>query len=143
MYLQLKHGSLTTCVISSRFLPAPSAGWGGGGINSWTSHVFNGTFATIHNNVIVRNRTNAAGGGLYCRYDGAVLANNVIAFNQAGGNGGGIHAVNQGSSMPLVDNCVVWGNTAGVAPQVGLDASTGSVIVVRYSDVQGGWPGPA
>jgi len=116
-----------------------AAGWGGGGINSWTSYIFYGTYPTIHNNVIVRNQTSTAGGGLYCRYDRAVMANNVIAFNQAS-QGGGIFALNQGQA-PLVDNCIVWGNAAGAGAQIGLEGSTGSQILVRYSDVQGGYAG--
>ncbi|MHC4414879.1 MAG: right-handed parallel beta-helix repeat-containing protein [Planctomycetota bacterium] len=118
-----------------------SVGWGGGGINSWTSFIYFGTYATIRNNVITHN-TAGTGGGLYCRYDRAVVTNNVIAFNAAT-KGGGIHALNYPEQAPVVANCVLWGNTAQVeGPQVDLEESTGSAISVSYCDVQGGWPGP-
>ncbi|MBK7403643.1 MAG: hypothetical protein IPJ41_03155 [Phycisphaerales bacterium] len=117
-----------------------SSGWGGGGINSWTGYIYYNTYATLYNNVIAGNTTSAAGGGIYCRYDRAVMANNLICFNQAS-SGGGVFALNQGYSAPWVDNCIVWGNTAGSGAQIGLEGSTGSQIAVAYSDVQRGYPG--
>ena len=122
-----------------------SSGWGGGGINSWTSYIFYGTFATIRDNFIVENTTSKAGGGLYCRYDRAVITGNTIAYNYAGSGayagGGGIYALNQGYSAPQVSNCVLWGNTSALGAQIRLEPETGSLIVVRYSDVQDGWDG--
>jgi parallel beta-helix repeat protein len=115
-----------------------SSGWGGGGINCWNSYIFYNTFPTIENNIIVYNSTNSAGGGLYCRYDRAVLTNNVVVENSAS-RGGGIHVLNQEYSAPLVTNCIVWGNTAPTGPQIDLEGSTGSVVIVNYCDVEGGW----
>jgi len=122
-----------------------AGGWGGGGINSWTSFIFYGTYATIRNNVIARNSTTSGGeaqggGGFYGRYDKAVLYNNVIADNQAP-VGGGIYAINYPPQAPEVANCILWGNTAPAGSQVYLYPGTGSEILVRFSDVQGGWPG--
>ena len=117
-----------------------SAGWGGGGVNSWTSYIYYGTYATLYNNVIAGNTTSTAGGGLYLRYDRAVMANNLVCFNQAS-NGGGVFALNQGYSAPWLDNSILWGNTAGSNAQIGLEGSTGSQIVVGHCDVQGGYGG--
>jgi hypothetical protein len=122
-----------------------AGGWGGGGINSWTSFIFYGTFPTIRNNIIAKNRSTSGseacgGGGVYCRYDRAVLVGNTIAENQAV-VGGGIYALNYAPQAPLVTDCVVWGNTAPTGPQIYLYPTTPSEIVVSYSDVQGGWTG--
>jgi hypothetical protein len=123
-----------------------SGGWGGGGINSWTSFIYYGTYATVRNNVIARNITPsggdaAGGGGVYCRYDRAILTGNTIADNEAG-QGGGIYALNYYAQSPLVSDCVVWGNTAPSGAQIYLYAqSGGSGIEVSFSDVQGGWTG--
>jgi parallel beta-helix repeat protein len=122
-----------------------SGGWGGGGINSWTSYIYYGTFATIRNNFIVMNQATSGGeaqggGGVYCRYDRAVLTNNTIADNYAP-TGGGIYALNYPAQAPIVSNCILWNNAAGTGPQFYLYAGTGSAISVSYSDVEGGWPG--
>jgi len=117
-----------------------SSGWGGGGINCWNSFIFYGTYPTIENNIVTENTATSAGGGLYCRYDRSLLTNNVVAYNSAS-RGGGIHVLNQGTSAPIVTNCIVWGNTAATGPQIDLDGSTGSVVYVNYSDVEGNWTG--
>ena len=95
-----------------------SGGWGGGGINSWTSYIFYGTFATIRNNLIAYNTAND-GGGLYCRYDRAVITNNLIAFNSAA-TGGGIYALNYPAQAPQVANSILWGNSAATGPQASV-----------------------
>lgn len=121
-------------------------GWGGGGINSWTSYIFNNTYPIIRDNVIAKNTTpsggNASGGGgVYCRYDRAILTGNTIADNQ-GGQGGGIYALNYPEQAPIVTDCIIWGNTApSGGPGIYLYPDTGSAISVNYSDVQGGWDG--
>ncbi|MEW6249757.1 MAG: right-handed parallel beta-helix repeat-containing protein [Planctomycetota bacterium] len=122
-----------------------AGGWGGGGINSWTSFIFYGTFPTIRDNVIAKNVSTSGGaaqggGGIYCRYDKAVISNNTIADNQAV-QGGGIYVVCYPAQAPEVTSSIIWGNTASAAPQIGLEASTGAEIWVNYSDVQGGWTG--
>ncbi len=117
-----------------------SSGWGGGGINSWTSFIYYNTYPTIRNNLITYN-TASKGGGLYCRYDRAVITNNTIAYNSAG-YGGGIHALNYPAQAPLVDKCVHWGNTASIeGAQVDVEEATGSAIWLSYCIVQDGWAG--
>jgi len=122
-----------------------ASGWGGGGINSWTSYIYYGTYATIRDNLIISNNTNKAGGGLYCRYDRAILNGNTIAFNSAGSGsysgGGGIYVLNQGYSAPQVSHTILWENTSALGAQIQLEASTGSQVSVRYCDVEGGWAG--
>ncbi len=121
-----------------------SAGWGGGGINSWTSYYFYSTFATVRNNVVAKNTTSTDGGGLYCRYDKCVLQNNVIADNTAASRGGGVYAINAQFDQPEVTSSILWGNTAAQGAQIYLDPNPGygpSLITVAYSDVEGGWEG--
>lgn len=117
-----------------------SGGWGGGGLNMWTAHVFYQTYGTLRNNLIVENTTSTAGGGVYARYDGTVLIGNTIAGNRAA-SGGGIHVLNQGSSEPTLSGCILWNNTASQGPSVYLEPSTGSIVTIRYSDVEGGYGG--
>lgn len=122
-----------------------SGGWGGGGINSWTSFIFYQTYATVRDNVIVQNRATSGGdaqggGGVYCRYDRALLTGNTIADNQAP-VGGGIYALNYPDQAPQVANSIIYNNTASTGPQIYLYPTSGSEISVRYSDVQGGWAG--
>ncbi len=122
-----------------------SYGWGGGGINSWTAYIYYGTYATIRDNVIADNTSTTAGGGIYCRYDAAVITGNTIANNHAGSGsyagGGGIYALNYPAQAPHVSNCILWGNTSAQGAQICLETSTGSAIYVSYGDVQDGWPG--
>lgn len=117
-----------------------SRGWGGGGINSWTSYVFYSTYATIRNNLIARNSTTTDGGGLYCRYDRAELYNNTIVANSAA-RGGGLYVLNQASAEPQVNNTILWGNSAPSGSEIFLEASTSSIVSVSWSTVQGGWSG--
>ncbi len=117
-----------------------AGGWGGGGINSWTSYIYYGTYATIRNNLIAHNTAND-GAGLYCRYDKAVLVNNTIVFNSATGQGGGIYALNYPAQAPEVRNTILWGNNAAGSDEIFLYGGTGSAISVRYCDVSGGYTG--
>jgi len=82
--------------------------YGGGGINSWTGYIYYNTQATIRNNLIVQN-TATNGGGLYCRYDRAIITNNIIAYNSAWIRGGGIYALNYPGQAPQVANCILLG----------------------------------
>ncbi len=122
-----------------------SAGWGGGGINSWTSYIYYGTYATIRNNMIVMNMATSGGdaqggGGIYCRYDRALIYNNTITDNYAP-TGGGIYALNYPDQAPIVRNSIVWGNAAGTGAQIYVYSGSGSAISVGYTDVEGGWTG--
>ena len=116
-----------------------SDGWGGG-ICSWTAYVDHLTNPTIQNNWIAYNESATDGGGLYLRYDRAIVTNNLIVANEAA-RGGGIFVLNLAFAVPQVGNSVVWGNAAPIAPQIGLEASTGSLVSVSWCDVEGGWPG--
>jgi len=94
---------------------------GGGGILCLSS-------PTVTNNIIADNEA-VNGGGILCAGWSARITNNTIAGNEAV-NGGGILCA---SSSSRITNNIVWANTGG---QI-----TASFPVVKYSDVEGGWPG--
>jgi len=134
-------GARSTPIIENNIiLRNHSSGWGGGGINCWNSYIFYNTYPIIRNNIIAYNTAYPAGGGLYCRYDRAIITNNLIVNNDAN-RGGGIHALNQGYSAPIVTNCIIRGNTATTNPQIDLETSTGSQIYVTYSNIEDGYTG--
>ena len=118
-------------------------GWGGGGITLWNWYAAYPIGKTVRNNLVVDNTTTAVGGGFYIRYDFSALENNTVADNHAGQRGGGAYVLNQGAGdyPPQLRNWILWGNTAGLSPAIYADASTGSVVYVTYSDVEGGWGG--
>jgi len=132
-------------VIENNVIIRNRCDWSGAGINTNTGYLFYGTFPTIRGNIIAFNENTGGssafgGGGLYLRYDGAVLENNVIAYNTAR-EGGGIYVLTYEQSAPTVTNSILWGNEASVSgDQIFLHFQTGW-IDVRYSDVQGGWSG--
>jgi predicted outer membrane repeat protein len=63
------------------------------------------------------------------------IINNTISGNSATSLGGGIYTTN---SQAVVMNSILWGDAASNGPEIYV---SGGSIVVRYSDVQGGWPG--
>lgn len=118
-----------------------TGGGGGGGISSWTGHVIFSTSPTIQSNVIVRNVA-VEGGGLYSRYDRALVCGNTFSENRAE-RGGGIWTVNQGIGLgaPEISNCIVWKNEAQSGSQIGVEPASGSEAYVEFSTVGGGFVG--
>ena len=130
--------------------------WGGGMYN----HI---STAPMLVNVIFRENTAGQGGGIYNHYSSATLTNVVFQENSAveGGAifnhysspsinnvtfygnsadyyGGGI--LNYAAdSVPIINNSILWGNTAVDGPQILNVFSAG--VTVNYSVVEGGWPG--
>jgi len=114
-----------------------SGGYGGGGLNLWSSTIFYGTYSYVWGNLFAGNTATSSGGGVYSRYDTSRLWKNTFTGNQAG-QGGGLFVITYANIPPLVHSSIFWGNTGS---QIGLEASTGSAVVVDYCDVQGGWTG--
>jgi Right handed beta helix region/Secretion system C-terminal sorting domain len=115
---------------------------GGGGIHTRDERPL------IENNIIVHNSapygggfgayiklTTAGGGGPNDARDAPVLINNTIAYNRATSNEGGAIA-SFGAWTPKVINTIAWGDTSA-SEVFSADASG---MIVRYSDIQGGWP---
>jgi hypothetical protein len=59
--------------------------------------------------------------------------NNTIADNSALISGGGIFS---SDSIPVVKNSILWGNSAGEDPQIGVEQGG---VVVSFCNIQGGW----
>jgi hypothetical protein len=94
----------------------------GGGIFCWHSD------SPIGKNIITSNSANEDGGGVWCGTASPLIDKNTISRNSAA-MGGGVWC---GTGSPQITNTILWGDTG---PEIYGDA------IVRYSDVQGGWPG--
>ncbi|MCC6361416.1 MAG: M28 family peptidase [Phycisphaerales bacterium] len=122
---------------------------------------------------ITGNTTTGAGGGLKCSLGSSPLFINTIIAGNTAANGGAIHseltskptlrgctiarntATNRGgafyqlsgstadNSHPLLENSIVWGNTAAAGQGPGIYAGGGTYITARFCDVQGGQAGIA
>jgi len=115
-------GGLADCdgSIQKNIITNNKAGYLGGGL-----FVCDGV---IQGNTVSHNIAMAYGGGLAgCS---GIIRNNVIACNRTYGRGGGMSSRYSGN--PVVTNCIVWGN---------LPDQLDQVPVVRYSDIEDGWPG--
>ncbi len=114
--------ALTSCTFSGNSASG-SYGYGGGLYNSIGS-------PTLANCMFSGN--SAYGGGGLCNGSGnPTLTNCTLSGNTAvSGEGGGLY---NNSANGTMTNCIVWGNTGG-----GL---YGNAFAVRYSDIEGGWPG--
>ncbi len=117
-------------------------GWGGGGVTLWNWYAMNFISKTVKNNVVAGNFSGSDGGGFYIRYDFSFLDNNTVVGNSAS-RGGGAYVLNQGPGdyPPHLRGFILWENTAGAGPAIHPDPSTGSAVIVTYSDVEGGWTG--
>ena len=112
----------------------------GGGIS------IDSAFSAISYNIIAGNRALAGfGGGVYVSNASPSLINNTIISNTnaaqkpdgSDATGGGVYAGAGGSLT--IGNCILWGNTATVGPQIALGAP--AILTVRYANVSGGAPG--
>jgi len=117
----------------------------------------------IENNLIAHNQ-GRYGGGIVLNYSGAVIRNNIIDSNSGGEDfgGGGVWMVGNASDPKIltnntitnnhsestaggiriwsaiaeITNTIIWGNTAGSAPQI-----QGNGGIFSYCDIEGGWSG--
>ena len=125
----------------------------------------NSSSPTISNCIFSANITSNNGGGMVCdnaspaitnclfsgntANDGAAILNTnasatditncTFSGNNATATGGAIR--NGSSSSPLVSNCIIWGNLAAGITSAIYNADAGSVPVVNYTLVQGGYTG--
>jgi hypothetical protein len=90
---------------------------------------------TLYNNLIVDNSA-IYGGAMYVYNSSPMLCFNTIVGNSASQQGGAL--LLKTSGVTLVENSIVWGNTASLGDQIYED---GGSAKVRYSDVEGGWSG--
>jgi hypothetical protein len=105
----------------------------GGGLGA----VFQNAHITLSGNVIHHNLCTGNGGGVYLLYCYAQLSHNTVANNESTAfTGGGMVAW---GAIVTATNCIFWGNSAPVGPQLQIDG--GAVATISYSDVMGGVAG--
>ncbi len=121
-----------------------------------------GSSPTILNCTISKNFANDDGGGIFCESSSPTIVNCLISENYAGNDGGGARCTSSSptithctfsdnvaaddsggfycshSSSPVMANCILWGDTASKRKEI---YDTSGLLVVTYSDVEGGWPG--
>ncbi|MCH8007162.1 MAG: right-handed parallel beta-helix repeat-containing protein, partial [Planctomycetes bacterium] len=120
--------TVTNCIFSGN-----TAANGGGMYNSASSPTV--TNCTFSGNSAVSLFFFGFGGGMYNVDSSPTVTNCTFTGNSVGccsGSGGAMFNVN---SSPTVTNCILWGNS----PNEIADAEPAAKV--RYSDVQGGWPG--
>jgi hypothetical protein len=108
---------LTSCIFAGN-----SAGFGGG------IRMYDTSNATLVNVGLFGNSAAYAGGAISGSSAGPTLINCTVADNTATLLGGGIY-----EGVPVLANCIVWGNTNG---QIETPSAT-----VTFSNVQGGHAG--
>lgn len=93
-------------------------------------------------NTVVAGNTATNGGGVFCdRTSRPTLRNCTIARNSATTRGGGLATVAGSTndySSPLLENCIVWGNTAPAANGPNLSVNPSTFITARYCDIEAG-----
>ncbi len=116
---------ITNCIIIGNQASSPD--FGGAGICIASSS------AAITNCTIAGNAASRFGGGVLCYQGNAVIMNCTITGNTAKDSGGALYAIND-SKVTITDS-ILWTNSP---EEIHIEDS---VLMVRYSDVQGGWEG--
>jgi parallel beta-helix repeat protein len=118
--------ALTDCIFEGN-----SAGYAGGGVYNWYY-----SSPALTNCTFSGNLASTSGGGMYIHSSSLPVLNNcTFEGNSAIINGGGIWV--GGGSSPVLTNSILWADT----PDEIFNYDLGSVPVVTYSDVQGGYTG--
>jgi predicted outer membrane repeat protein len=92
--------------------------------------------SSINNNVIIMN-TAYRGGGYDCLGTAAFMSNNLFYGNSATTYGGAIFFDSYDTELI---NSILWGDSASSGgPEIYADS--GSLPIVTYCDIQGGWQG--
>ncbi len=102
--------------------------------NSGAIEIVNGSNPLISNCLMFDNYGDDGGAMRISQASSPIINNCTIADNSAI-RGGGIRV--NGESAPRLTNCILWGNS----PESIYDLPQGATL--RYSDVEGGWPGVA
>lgn len=119
------HGTLRDCVFY-----ANAANEKGGALQIEVSS------APTLTNCLFTGNTALQYGGALATETGATPAFRHCVFtgNTAGTAGGALHVY---GALPVVTNCIVWGNMAPTSPSI--EASSVDLYTVEYSCIEGGW----
>jgi hypothetical protein len=109
--------TVTNCTFSGNF------SYSGGGMYNYVSS------PTVTNCAFLNN-AGWTGGGMYNNTSSPTVTNCTFTANKAYKDCGGMY---NKSSSSKVTNCILWGNTP--------DQIYGSMSMVTYSDIEGGWGG--
>ncbi len=109
----------------------------GGGISMQHSN------SVIMNNLITKNKA-YDGAGLHM-HDGGnpnkpTIINNTIVYSTASIEGSGLNVSWQNPSESPIRNCIIWGNTAPVGPQI-FEYPGDYDVAVEYSNSEDGFEG--
>lgn len=119
VFLYATETEMSRCMLDS------NQGFYGGAVSNWYG-------MNAFSNCVVAGNSAHLGGGMFNVGIWPVLTHCTLTGNTAAAAGGALFS---SDSAPMVDSCVLWGN----APNQLSDS--GGTTSVRYSDVQGGWPG--
>lgn len=126
------HNRAQSAITNAQFLG--NSATNGGGMSNLVNDL-----TTLENAVFVGNQASEDGGGLYIKIndeDSLTLAHGVFVQNQAGSEGGGLY--NYGvcctpANNVIAANSIFWGNSTQIESYL-------DIPVVRFCDVQGGYP---
>jgi len=94
---------------------------------------------TFMNNMVIGNFATNNGGALYLRSSYSRISNNTIAGNSADECGGGIYSYKFYQNNPVVENTILWTNSAPSGAEIFIgDSSEPATLDISYSNVHGG-----
>ncbi len=127
------------CVLGANAADSESGGKGGG-LYVETAAASVAKVPTIRNCLFYGNMAGNSGGAIACVDARPSIHLCTIANNTSGLAGAALSVVltRQGSGTLSLENSIIWGNTP---TEIAEDGAQG-VLVARYCDVRGGWPGP-
>ena len=104
----------------------------GGGINN------NANAPAKITNSVFQGNTADDGGAIRNIASPLTIANCTFVDNNALSRGGAIY--NLVGNAPTITNSILWSNRAALGSEIAN--SQGSALIIRYSDIEGGWNGP-
>jgi hypothetical protein len=123
LYCEYTEVPVVRCFISAN----TSQGMGGGVLSLEASPI-------LENCIITRNHSEYAGGGIACGGDDPQIVNCTIVGNSAADSAGNVFSIWGGTEVS-VTNAIIWD---GDPDQIAI---ADGEMLVRWSNVQGGWPG--
>ncbi len=104
----------------------------GGGVACWYSPV-----RMVR--TLVAGNSAARGGGIFCEECPVILVNCTVADNSATEGAGGIHCETAAprQALPLLANCIVWGNGLSFSAPLGPEVSYSDIEDAKFAGNEG------